>query len=318
MKVEKEPGKPLLEAGTLWASLTARTARAQTAGALQPIPTSFEFVEEGGVRFLVRVLSNLARKDEERWRRERDAGVGREVNPFLPCEEDLLVGDLTDTHRCVLNKFNVVEHHLLIVTRLFEEQDDYLTGSDFSAMLAGLAEYESLAFYNGGVVAGASQRHKHLQLVPLPLSAEGPAVPIDPVVGKVRYEGKTGTSPAFPFVHAFAPVDPRWIHLPRSSGEEMQRAFHLMLEAVGMESGETPLSERQTGPYNFIATREWMLLVPRSEEFFDGVSVNSLGFAGALLVRSGEEMERLKTCGPMTALRSVAVPRLSKREGGCP
>jgi ATP adenylyltransferase len=318
MKVGKEPGRLLLEAGTLWESLTARTARAQSTGALQPIPTSFEFVEEGGVGFLVRVLSNLARKDEERWRREKEAGAGREVNPFLPFEDELFVGDLTDTHLCLLNKFNVVEHHLLIVTRLFEEQDDYLTGSDFSAMLAGLAEYESLAFYNGGVVAGASQRHKHLQLVPLPLAAEGPRVPIDPVIGKVRYEGKTGTSPAFPFVHAVAPVDPRWIRSPMSSGEEMEVTFHRMLEAAGMESGEAPLSERQTGPYNFIATREWMLLVPRAEEFFDGASVNSLGFAGALLVRSREEMERLKARGPMKVLRSVALPLPASGEGGRP
>jgi ATP adenylyltransferase len=314
--VGKERGKPLLEAGTLWENLTARTARSLSTGALQSIPTSFEFVEEGAVRFLVRVLSSLARKDEERWRREREAGAGREINPFLPCEEDLLVGDLTDTHRCVLNKFNVVEHHLLIVTSLFEEQDDYLTGSDFSAMLAGLAEYESLAFYNGGVVAGASQRHKHLQLVPLPLSPDGPGVPIDPVIGEVRYEGKTGTSPAFPFVHAVAPVNSRWVRRPLESGEEMEKVFHLMLKAVGMERGESPLRERQTGPYNFLATREWMLLVPRSEEFFDGTSVNSLGFAGALLVRSREEMERLKARGPMTVLRSVAVPRIPGGEGG--
>jgi ATP adenylyltransferase len=61
-----------------------------------------------------------------------------------------------------------------------------------------------------------------------------------------------------------------------------------------------------------------MLLVPRSEEFFDGTSVNSLGFAGALLVRSREEMERLKARGPMTALRGVAVPRPSSGEGRHP
>jgi ATP adenylyltransferase len=318
MKVGKKRDRLLLEAGMLRESLAARTARALSTGALRPIPTSFEFVEEGGVRFLVRVLTNLARKDEERWRREREAGVGREVNPFLPYEEELFVGDLTETHLCLLNKFNVVEHHLLIVTRLFEDQDDYLTENDFSAMLAGLAGYESLAFYNGGVVAGASQRHKHLQLVPLPLAAEGPTVPIDPVIEKARYEGKTGTIPAFPFVHAVARLDSRWIRFPMESGKEMQGVFHLMLKAVGMESDETPLSVRQKGPYNFVATREWMLLVPRSEEFFDGASVNSLGFAGALLVRSREEMEKLKASGPMAALRSVAFPLPERKEGGSP
>ena len=87
---------------------------------------------------------------------------------------------------------------------------------------------------------------------------------------------------------------------------------------TSMERGETPLSGRQAGSYNFVATREWMLLVPRAEEFFDGTSVNSLGFAGALLVRSREEVERLKARGPMTVLRSVAVPRPSSGEGRRP
>lgn len=64
---------------------------------------------------------------------------------------------------------------------------------------------------------------------------------------------------------------------------------------------------RQTGPYNLLATREWMLLVPRSTECFHGISVNALGFAGALLVRDAEQLALLERHGPMTALRAVAV-----------
>ena len=36
-------------------------------------------------------------------------------------------------------------------------------------MNAILAEFDGLGFYNGGETAGASQPHKHLQIVPLPL-----------------------------------------------------------------------------------------------------------------------------------------------------
>ena len=42
-------------------------------------------------------------------------------------------------------------------------------GADFDALARGLAAIDGLAFYNGGTVAGASQPHKHLQLVPVPL-----------------------------------------------------------------------------------------------------------------------------------------------------
>jgi ATP adenylyltransferase len=57
-----------------------------------------------------------------------------------------------------------------------------------------------------------------------------------------------------------------------------------------------------------------MLLVPRSREFFDAISINSLGFAGALLVRNEEQLERVRSCGPMTVLREVALPVSEKQE----
>jgi sulfate adenylyltransferase (ADP) / ATP adenylyltransferase len=51
------------------------------------------------------------------------------------------------------------------------------------------------------------------------------------------------------------------------------------------------------------------LLVPRSQEFFEGISINALGFAGALLVKDVAQLAVLRTVGPMTALQRVALPR---------
>jgi ATP adenylyltransferase len=48
-----------------------------------------------------------------------------------------------------------------------------------------------------------------------------------------------------------------------------------------------------------------MMLVPRLRESFGSISLNSLAFAGALLVRNQQEMDLLKADGPMTALRHV-------------
>ena len=81
-----------------------------------------------------------------------------------------------------------------------------------------------------------------------------------------------------------------------------------MLKHVGLETPETEGTKRQSSPYCLLITREWMLLVPRSQEFFNSISINSLGFAGALLVRNSEQMNILKKLGPMTALKSVALP----------
>jgi len=54
-------------------------------------------------------------------------------NPFLPYEEALWVRHLSPTHTLLLNKFNVVAHHLICVTREFEQQTQPLTAADFEA-----------------------------------------------------------------------------------------------------------------------------------------------------------------------------------------
>lgn len=67
----------------------------------------------------------------------RDGGSKQKEwrNPFLPYEEDLWVSHLSDTHTLLLNKFNVVPHHLLVVTRQFESQQDPLNAADLDATL---------------------------------------------------------------------------------------------------------------------------------------------------------------------------------------
>ena len=296
--------KILVPKGTLWNALLRAAERALSTGALLPIPTEYEFVEDGGVRFFVRTLTSLARKDEERKKQERE---GRRVNPFLPYEEDLFVADISETHVAVLNKFNVVEHHLLVVTREFEDQESLLTIADFEALWACLQEYDSLGFYNGGEAAGASQRHKHLQVVPLPLAPEGPAVPVESLFSEAQFRGKMGTIPGLPFLHVFARLGAAG-PIPVTA-EKTFALYRDMLRHVGMKgpSGNGP--EKQSGPYCLLVTRQWMLLVPRSVEFFEGISINSLGYAGALLVRHRKQMETLKRCGPMKALKSTSVQK---------
>lgn len=145
---------------------TDRTiARALASGALQPIRTEQTSIECDGVpHFSVRWVSSLALKDRARvdtvTRRRPD------FNPFLPPEAALTVAALGPDHLVVLNKFPVIERHLLIVTRRFEDQSTALSHADFRALAALIAAAGGLGFYNGGRIAGASQAHKHLQWIP--------------------------------------------------------------------------------------------------------------------------------------------------------
>ncbi|WP_016951172.1 phosphorylase [Anabaena sp. PCC 7108] len=289
-----KPEKILLEPGTLWTKVKQTTEQALKRGALKSIPTEFEFIEEDGIKFLVRILSNLNLKKAAKEKQEKQTiSTGKEFNPFLPYEEDLFVADISDTRVCILNKFNVVDYHLLIITRAFEEQESLLTLEDFAAMWAILADFDGLVFYNGGKLAGASQRHKHLQVVPF----SGQDIPITPLLKAAKFQDSVATISGFPFLHSFTTLD---IH---AGAEVTLKKYQDLLRIVGIEA----INNIQSMAYNLLATREWMLIVPRSQDEFESISVNSLGFAGALLVRNAEQLQLLKDIGPMNILRNVAV-----------
>ncbi len=308
-----------LKPGTLWRATRERTRRALDAGALEPIRTRSTFLADAEVRFLVRMVSSLERKARARERPEQRKSRG--FNPFLPYDEEMFVADISPTHLCLLNKYNVIHHHLLIVTRAFEDQRALLTLPDFEAACACLAQFDALAFYNGGRVAGASQRHKHLQMIPLPMAPSGARLPIDPLIEKAPRAKGLFVLPQFPFTHAvarldgLAPVDSP--ELPR----HLLRLYRRMLRATGLNHRfGSSAPARQAGPYNLLFTRQWMLLVPRSREFFRGISVNALGFAGALLVKDKAQLLTLRNVGPMVALSrtSVKLPAGKRRRGYLP
>lgn len=285
--------------GTLYAHLVARTQQALDSGALQPIATEYEILPEGRLEFMVRVATNLERKAKA-----SQVPKPKNFNPFLPYEPDLFVADLSDTHLGLLNKFNVVDHHLLVVTRDFVSQETWLDTADCLALAIVLAELKGLAFYNGGNAAGASQLHKHLQMVPLPFIPEREDLPISTLMTAASTQG-IGRSQALPFVHAIAPLSLDWSTPAQRIAPLLLATYHDLLAAIGLPW--QPDSPQATGAYNLLVTREWMLMVLRSQPSFAGVAVNSLGFAGSLLVRNTQELEHLRTIGPMTVLKNVGV-----------
>ena len=294
-----------LVAGSLLPALAARSRHALQCGAMQPIETVEETVRDAGIDFIVRRVSSLERKDEDRQRTAGEAGA--QANPFLPHDPDLYVAGVSNTHFLLLNKFKVIDNHLLLVTRRFVQQEALLDGADFEALAACMAQLDGLGFYNGGEIAGASQRHKHLQLVPLPLSAQGPPVPVEPLFESVRAQAGMVRVPGLPFRHAFAWIEPAWFGDPLAAGSRLHALYVELLARAGLGASDAQGEALQSAPYNLLATRRWMLLVARTKEGFDGISVNALGFAGSLFVRSRTQLDALKRSGPMAALRAVSI-----------
>jgi len=287
--------------GPLWPQVQQQSRHALACGALQPIDTAYEVVTHPPMAFVVRILTNLRRKEEAR-QTQAQRPQGQRVNPFLPYDRDLFVAHLSPTHLCLLNKYNVVDHHVLMVTRQFEPQDSGLTAEDFFALACGLAEMDGLGFYNGGAQAGASQPHKHLQLVPFPLCGDLPLLPLSPLLENLQ-SGLPQRSPSLPFVHGACTLGADWEGANLADlAALLLTTYHMLLAHCGIDAHcATP------APYNLLVTRDWMMVVPRRQDSYQGIPVNALGFAGSLLVKNAEQMALLKALGPMAILQQVAL-----------
>ena len=88
----------------------------------------------------------------------------------------------------------------------------------------------------------------------------------------------------------------------------MDALYRELLHRCGISAVATEDGEVQSAPYNLLVRRDWMLVVPRSRERFESISVNALGFAGSLFLRSQEELDRVRATRPMQVLRAVAMP----------
>jgi sulfate adenylyltransferase (ADP) / ATP adenylyltransferase len=308
--VNQPEARFLLQPGTLWSKTTEQRELARQCGALKSIETEYHLIQQQDISFVVRTLSNLTRKEQaSKKQHQQEHKSGKRIDPFLPYESDLFVGDLSPSHICLLNKFNVVDNHLLIVTRNFESQTDLLNLQDFMALWHCLEEIDGLAFFNGGKTAGASQSHKHLQLIPLPFLPNVMHRPLEEAIANVTFKNSLGKLNSFDFRHGIATFNiSKNISNHNSAkmvAEIMLQKYYALLAYVGFKID--PQTQQQPGAYNFLATREWMMIVPRSRESFQNIAINSLGFAGSLFVRDRSSLNLLKELTPLKLLTEVAV-----------
>jgi sulfate adenylyltransferase (ADP) / ATP adenylyltransferase len=213
-------------------------------------------------------------------------------NPFLPYDRRLHVVDLSSTHVGLLNKYSVVDHHMLVVTRAFVRQETPLELTDFHALRLCMEQIDGLGFYNSGAAAGASQRHRHLQLIPRTLAPGDPTIPVEPSALAAPESNRPTTTSQLPFAHALV----RWAG-PLPPAEALLATYHLLRDQLGIRGQDA---------YNLLLTRRWMLLVPRRAEVWESVSVNALGFGGALLVRNRAQLSRVRAVGPAAVLQAVS------------
>ena len=183
---------------------------------------------------------------------------------------------------------------MLVITDHWQPQDGWLRSEDWQAVTRVSADTGGLWFFNSHAIAGASQPHRHLQLLP-------------------RRMGQCSCPLAPLFQAQLMGSAPSWCwryRLCRRAGapnaEELRRLY--LEQAYSLGLGDPDRDERPRHPYNLLFDDEWFLMVRRRREHGAGFSVNGLGFAGYLLCTESSNLDWLQEHGPWTLLQSVAEP----------
>jgi ATP adenylyltransferase len=205
-----------------------------------------------------------------------------------------------DRHVLLFNRFCLVPNHLLVITKEYERQEAPVRASTFAAIAGVIGELDEqpdvdwLCFFNCGKASSASQHHKHLQLLPMVKTR----VPVEDALPAGLQAGQIGMVPAFSsFRHGFV-----WLeeNTGEASGAQWKRHYDALMEHL-----DNPEA------YNLVFTPRWMMVVPRRAAACpDGLSFNSLAYAGLIMVKSEAELEHLRTRpgGPIAVLRELAFP----------
>ncbi|KAF9515525.1 hypothetical protein BS47DRAFT_782668 [Hydnum rufescens UP504] len=167
------------------------------------------------------------------------------------------------------------------------------------------------AFFNCGDRSGASQNHKHLQL--LPVAADGPPVERLAKAQNVDVEATPFSIDRLPYAQYVRRLPTSLPSAPTDTlYETLTTAFLQLLDLAVLAIRHDP-NEHPRGPpsFNLILTLSHMHLIPRSQEKYvltqtgEPMSINSVGFAGMLLVKSEEEAEAVRKEGILSILRRV-------------
>lgn len=237
-------------------------------------------------------------------------------NPFAKPEPELTIlsefGEKNE-FKLVLNKFPVVPAHFMLVTNTFISQNTPLSPSELSAIYALLMGLKSdgegknwFAFYNCGPESGASQPHKHVQFMPLPTNYQ-------PFTAKI-----VETSESFipdqthePLQDADIPFAHFVAKLP-SEKEKLTEEYLAMTFVSLLQRTLSVLKAHDANhiSYNFCATTNYMMLVPRSSAKFDEtLGINSCGVLGLILSKNDGTTALIKSTGFMSILEAVGFPK---------
>ena len=279
-----------------WSAALSRSSEALEHGALIPLTTSrLQCPGPGGEHFELRQLNaQLPRHHRPE---------GPKPNPFRPWDSELEIEAIGLEHVLILNKYPVQLGHMLLITRQWAPQVHWLTFADWNALVQVDRDTSGLWFFNSGPKAGASQPHRHLQLLRRPNGET--TCPREgwfrSLLAKRSSQQSGGTDDV---LMNSCVVAQRPNHVDPVQEARVLHGLYRSL-AMGLALGDAETERAPLAPYNLLLTPDWMALIRRRQERSSGFSLNALGFAGYLLATENSDLDWLERNGGERLLQKV-------------
>ena len=217
---------------------------------------------------------------------------GPKQNPFCPWEKILEIDKIDDDHQLILNKYPVQKGHILLITNNWKPQNGWLDINDWKAIQKVNKDTSGLWFFNSSPIAGASQPHRHFQL--LRRSKDEISCPREKWFLEIKLDKDRDSK-----------LKKNIIVSKFNFLENSISLYELYLElCMKLGLGDTISDLKPRYPYNLLITNKWIAIIKRSNDHIHGFSINGLGFAGYLLVTEKSDINYLKKFGPEKLLES--------------
>lgn len=294
--------------------LIVETSRiAQDSGWLISSESQQISVPSQGIPFTVHLALNLSKKPKPKLNGQKLSKPFRD--PFMPPFGDDHVCNLDDQYRILLNKYNFVANHILIVSKEFVPQHEPLLAADFGIAMKVIHSMDGLCYFNCGPLSGASQPHKHLQVIP-----RNKKFPIEILVDRIETDNSNTDSHRLYRIKEYAFIHRVFvINQGMTDGERLHSVYIKMLNEMKSEMMESEdyaeYLNDDVFSYNLILSADYMFVVVRRSEIFKGdVTVGSLEFTGNLFAKSQEGLSLLRQADPISVLQHVSCPVTQVRE----
>ena len=217
---------------------------------------------------------------------------GPKQNPFSPWEKILEIDKIGDNHQLILNKYPVQIGHILLITNNWKPQNGWLDINDWKAIQKVNKDTSGLWFFNSSPIAGASQPHRHFQL--LRRSKDEISCPREKWFLEMKLDKDSDSK-----------LKKNIIVSKFNFLENSISLFELYLDLCKKLGLGDPISNKKPRyPYNLLITNKWIAIIKRRKDHIHGFSINGLGFAGYLLVTEKSDINYLKKYGPEKLLES--------------